>query len=1832
MSTRIDPTKIELILSSETHARWKHAVKAAALSNGAWGILKGSSVIPHAAPTTEEHRKENREWEKRREGVSGVIYATLDEAHQGIVADIDPEDAKALWDKLNAQYERKDIGGRFFAMQNLMAITYKDSDHPSESLSEFGNRVVDAAKKFRDLMPDEPALVQATTTAATATCRDEGTHRVTITQGTLTPATLSAGFTATMLVDELTINVIIIGLGRSEESQRLKHTLIQTGIKSLTDLLSALQKEDSLNKSEDFSPTGNALAATTTAPRRKDKGKYFCKKHGENKSHNTRDCKALKTENANVGEGGQAALVAGVNKIASPPIRRSPSESANTFWNVDSGATSHMTPHKEWIRNMKPCRIPIRLANHNVVFATGKGNVVFTPTRNMCSIMFSNVLYVPELQNNLFSIVAAVVESKLRVEIENSELVFKDKGEVILTGSIKGKVAMLDGQTVEAIEAQAFLTSVSKDLLHQRLGHIGKARLEQMLKQNLVKGISIEGGAEIKDICEHCIAGKQHRDPFPKLSENRATEILVRIHTDVHGPLKRATSAAEYWITLVDDASRKKEVVPMTRKSDSAEIIENYIKRIQRQTGKKVKMVRDDKGGEYMSKKLQKFFESEGIIREQTVRATPSQNGVAERLNRTLAEGIVAMLNQANLPQNFWAFAVVYLAKILDVTPSSALSDTTSYEVWTGTKPDLTMFRTFGCRMFVNVLKKDRKNLESHTRPCIFIGFHEGMKGWKFYDPVTKKTGVSRDAIFDETSFPGLSTKGNVVTPEKSELITFWIDTKPDDEEASPTPSLPPPPPPASPALSLPTPLPPAPPAPSPTPPPREQTPPQSPPPSTAPFSPATPARLAPSSAPVPFPQQSPSRPSSSTAPQESPRDRKVASTMDFSAAVKKKGTKASFTVPPPASARPIRATEVHGDYKEGVRRGTQPAPRRETLQIVNRGGTQDDNERPLPGTFPSLPTLPSSDEEEPTSADEENVVDTLLQTEEEADLDAALKATPIVDSLEFVYSLSDAFVPWLTAQQIGMEIAIERANSAATRPEDSPRNWTEAMSRSDADKWLEAAETEVEALRRNGTWELVELPPGRKPIGSRWVFLIKRKSDGTIDRYKARLVAKGYAQAPGIDFDQVFAPTARLAALRAILAQAALNGEHIESLDISNAYLNGELEEEYEVYMNQPEGFTKKGPNNERWVCKLKKGLYGLKQAGRLWYQKLGETLEQIGFKQINADPSVYVWMLKDVRVILPVFVDDVTITSKSTEKTNWVKEELAKHFKVRDLGPTSYLLGIKVEYDKSQHRLQLSQTQYIIDMLNRFGMTDCSGVTTPMDPGAQLSKEQSPKSDEEKEYMTKVPYINAVGALMYLAVATRPDIVYTVAKLAQFNSYPGEAHWKAVKHLLRYLQETKDLKLTYQPSTDGKDTLSTEIFRAYSDADHAGCLDTRRSTTGYFLKMGTGAISWSSKKQASVSFSSTEAEYIAAATAGVEVIWMRELLKELGFKINSASPLYMDNKSALAVVKNPKHHGCMKHVDIRYHWIRQEVKRKNISVHFLPTEQMTADILTKPLARLWPMAVPDQTESFFTSSPAVLMWRGRRALTSGDLAMAFVCFTEAHQIYTRIDDQTGRASAVLVLADVHRLRNEYSEAIALYSEALQIHTDNRNRQGRADALWGLAAVRWAQNGYREAIALYSKTFQLHLDNGNRQSRADTLWGLASVQRMRKEYSEAIALYSEVLQIRTDIGDWQGRAPALWGLAEVHSLRDESSEAIALYSQSLQICIDIDDKQGRASALKGLADIHHHEGRHDDATSLYEQAAEIYEQCGNGDAAAYAFKKAADIRQGLEFVEVSPG
>lgn len=445
------------------------------------------------------------------------------------------------------------------------------------------------------------------------------------------------------------------------------------------------------------------------------------------------------------------------------------------------------------------------------------------------------------------------------------------------------------------------------------------------------------------------------------------------------------------------------------------------------------------------------------------------------------------------------------------------------------------------------------------------------------------------------------------------------------------------------------------------------------------------------------------------------------------------------------------------------------------------------------------------------------------------------------------------------------------------------------------------------------------------------------------MDRYKARIVAKGYSQHPGLDYVEIFAPTIRMATMCLIITMAGLQDLHMRSIDISHAFLNGELDEE--VFMQQPDGFKSM---SMRLVLSLLRSIYGLKQAGRQWNRKLHATLLTMGFVCIQSDAGLYVYERNEVRIIMPIYVDDITAVSPSLDALDKLVNELATHFKLRDLGPTSFLLGIQIIRDRPKRTISLSQRQYIIDILERFKFSDCKPVSTPMEPGLSLVASQSPTSPEDIAYMHTVPYASAVGALQYLASGTRPDISYTVSVLARFNANPGIPHWLALKHLLHYLKGTTDLKLVYRP------TSSPHAFTTFCDADHGGDKDSGRSTGAYLVCVGSGAVNWSSKLQPVVTLSTTEAEFIAAVEAGKEIVWLRTIFSELGSPVSTPSPLCIDNQSALTVAKNPEHHGRMKHLDLRFYWLRDVVDAGTITPEYLPTAEMPADLLTKALPRV--------------------------------------------------------------------------------------------------------------------------------------------------------------------------------------------------------------------------------------------------------------------------------------
>lgn len=511
------------------------------------------------------------------------------------------------------------------------------------------------------------------------------------------------------------------------------------------------------------------------------------------------------------------------------------------------------------------------------------------------------------------------------------------------------------------------------------------------------------------------------------------------------------------------------------------------------------------------------------------------------------------------------------------------------------------------------------------------------------------------------------------------------------------------------------------------------------------------------------------------------------------------------------------------------------------------------------------------------------------------------------------------------------------------TRPKFSqvlpdPETVKEALNRADADEWRLAMQSEYEALMDNRTWVLVDVPTGKKPINTKWVFKTKKDVAGNIVKYKARLVGKGYAQQKGENYDETFAPVIKHSSLRYIFALAAKHNFIIEQMDAITAFLQGELPDE--VYINQAEGFC--DADNPKKVCKLLKAIYGLKQSSRIWNEKLNSTLISFGLCQSDYDPCLYISTVNGIVLMLTIHVDDILIISNNQVAIDDLKKKLNTVFKMKELGVVSQYLGVRIT--RSKGCIMLDQTAYIDEVLERFGMSDANPVSTPMNPSEKLTKEMSPQTDAEREKMSRVPYREAVGCLNYIAQSTRPDMVFSVNSLSRYNNNPGEKHWQALKHLLRYLKGTSTYCLRYQ------DNKEDDII-GFSDADWAGDTDKRLSVSGFtFINQG-GAISWSSKRQHAIALSSCEAELYALSNATQEAVWWKGIRSQI--QKDEPMTIYCDNQSTITVSNNQNWSSKLKHVDIRHKFVLEHVKKKNVKLQYINTKDQVADIFTKSLDR---------------------------------------------------------------------------------------------------------------------------------------------------------------------------------------------------------------------------------------------------------------------------------------
>ncbi|XP_042756658.2 retrovirus-related Pol polyprotein from transposon TNT 1-94 [Lactuca sativa] len=1077
------------------------------------------------------------------------------------------------------------------------------------------------------------------------------------------------------------------------------------------------------------------------------------------------------------------------------PKLRSNGDSASdsNMWYLDTGASNHMTGNRSKFQELDTTvQGTVRFGNNSKVRIEGKGRIAFQ-CKNGEQRKLEEVYYIPDLCSNIISL-GQLDEGGDEIRIKQNILRIYDSKMRLLMKVQRSSNRLYKIELREV--SSRCLVGESKDptwLWHTRLGHVNFTALKSMSEKGIIEGVPKM--AIPSKPCEGCLVGKQSRSSFPASTNYRAKKKLELVHGDLCGPVSPPTPAGNiYFMLLVDDYSRVMWVFFIKTKDEAFRTFTDFRSKVENETGEKLKMLRTDRGGEFLSKKFEEYCSETGLERQYTAPYSPQQNGVVERRNRTVLEMARSCLKAMMVPDALWGEAVSHAVYVLNRLSTKALDGTTPYEIWTGRKPHVGHLRVFGCVAHMKIAKNHLKKLEDRSKKVVYLGTEKGSKAHRLLDPNTGAIYVSRDVIFEENrrwewekSLKIKSTPG----------ISFTIEGFDFSEE------------------------------------------------------------------------------------HYSDEGDWVSDTSEYVS----------------------RSDTVEGEIEE-----------------PNNNDIWADSTQPINPT-PNLSPIPTPINTPPGTPIPPSTQNSSTHV-----------ATPSTGSSSTGGGAPKRYRLLSDLYENTNEIELPPEELMLVSNEEEPASYDEARRKKE---WVQAMNDEMASIEKNDTWNLVDLPKGRRAIGLKWVFKVKRDPQGNILKHKARIVAKGYIQKQGIDYEEVFAPVARIETVRVILALAGSNGWRVHHLDVKSAFLNGHLTEE--VYVSQPEGFVKK--NEPGKVYKLSKALYGLKQAPRAWNSCLDKYLKSLGFRRCAQEYSVYTRTKNGSSLIIGIYVDDLLVTGSNPENIKEFKKEMKARFEMSDLGLLSYYLGIEVnQQDKG---ITLKQEGYAKNILIKTRMIDCNPTKTPMEHKLSLTK------DGNEELVNPTEYRSIVGCLRYLT-HTRPDITFAVGVVSRFMEKPTIKHLQAVKGILRYVKGTLSHGLVYSKEEE-KVNIS-----GYTDSDLAKDINDRRSTGGMAFYVNGNLVTWASQKQRVVALSSCEAEFIAATMAACQGIWLRRLLTEItGQKVPPVT-LFVDNQSALDLMKNPVFHGRSKHIDIRYHFIRECVENGEITVKHVSGKSQKADILTKSLARV--------------------------------------------------------------------------------------------------------------------------------------------------------------------------------------------------------------------------------------------------------------------------------------
>lgn len=1197
-----------------------------------------------------------------------------------------------------------------------------------------------------------------------------------------------------------------------------------------------------------------------------------------------------------------------INKVYS-------THSSPNTWILDSGATHHCSGNRSLFpKHLKKVNDKANTASGETLNVGGLGNITI-PLPNGDPIILQDIMYIPGLTVNLISTpklyrrnwsIAFPSGRPAELYVASGQLVavadmVNDLFVLRTTQSMVNTVAVVPKQVIPSVPIQeAFIFAFSKptddlDVWHRRLAHLSYRNV--IANASKVVGMSVKGPVPDK-LCEPCMKGRQQGE-ISRVPTTKPTVFVQKISVDIGGPLPTTARGNKIFILIKCQATGMMFWYAKKLKSEIFKVVTDFVTWVERQTGHKVKIIVS--GGELQTNAFKTWFAETGIQWEPSAPYTPAQNGVVERAMYTVMAPVRSVMKDMRLPKGMWDLigeAVVYIKNRTLTTSGGNGKHITPFEGGNGVPPDISNLRALGCRAYTHIPKTtNRHKLDDRSWKGIFVGY-AGNNQWKIYNPRTRKVHITRDVRFDENySYYDLDVAAPSDLDEyedEPELGEFWaseddflFDLRSRRRDAPGGDSTPG----------------------------GDATPPI----------PPTPESLPPRTA--PGTAESDEEESFTEAPEEHRTDdhSTVSNSSDLNDSASVGGRQDSPLPDHPIPVKPIpppRVTLPNEDY--------------------NFQGQVDDSEdelaRDIPDPVPvpkrtrgKAPAPPPTDRTSRLKAGEIDRPD--YKKANDVDIKRIKNTNKPKGSANVVNNVYKAKqVPKSHIHMVRALNALQSGESFGLGHISEPMSYREALKSPFWPEWKKSMEHEIASHIKNGTWELVVKPRGRLVITGRWVFKIKYGIDGRILRFKARWVVHGYKQKEGVDYNETWAGVVKSASFRTLFGIAAERRLRIQQMDIVTAFLYGLLDED--VYVSQPTGFIE----NPELVCHLLKALYGLKQAPRVWYGVLHAYLKELGFQYTESDHSVFV--SKDKLYYIAVYVDDLLLFGPDTKIINSIKDKLKKRFEMTDLGDAQHYLG--VEIIRENDSILLRQTTYLTKVLERFGMDKCSTVASPMEPGLAnvlVPTKDGQQADEDTLYW----YGSAVGSLMYAATMTRPDFCQPLSLLSRFCSNPDSTHMAALQRVFKYVKGTLSYGIGFEAGQ--------EDFHGYSDADWAGNVEDRRSTGGYVFFVAGGAVSWASKRQDLVALSSCESEYYAMNEAGKEAKWLRNLLIELGHIDAVPAQIWADNQGAIALSKNPEFHKRTKHIDAKYHWIREAIEEELIQVDYVPTALMAADGFTKPL-----------------------------------------------------------------------------------------------------------------------------------------------------------------------------------------------------------------------------------------------------------------------------------------